>query len=463
MKESRVKLASPISTLLLLGLSLPLSAQQLGDPNCETLLLVSSYSNNSIKVYDGCDGSFIQNLQHNGWVSGPQAIADDGEGGLVVVSEKNDRLVRFDRKTLAVDRVVAGDDPGTPELEPGPVDAPTGLVITPDGRWFVGSFTQNQVVELDPQTGTASNVVIRSGQGIEGADTGMWLQGNQLYVPGFDSSTVVRVNIGNGGAPQTLVAAGSNGLNAPRTTLIDDQGDLLVSSWRSNQILAFNPTSGAFKRVVASISRPTGMTLEAGGTLLVASDQSHDVKRVRISDGQMLGQVVETSSGGLVGATWVHVLEKQAVEQTTAAASNAFFLIGVGEVVGNTISVETLFHTNGGLWSSELDAAQISEHAWGQWMVEFSGCNEGEMTYASDFTEFGAGGYTLIRLAPSPISDECVATGFANVDNRNWMSGHWFGGPDHAGEGFSIDLINGDQAIITWYSYLPASLANSAN
>jgi outer membrane protein assembly factor BamB len=282
-------------------------AQNLGDPECETLWLVSSYSTNSIKAYDGCSGDYIQDIEDNGWLAGPQAIVDDGDGGLVVVSEENDRLIRFDRQTLAVDRVIAGDDPETGEVELSPFDAPTGLAISPDGRIFVGSFSQDRVLEIDSESGQAVSTIVAHDQGIEGADAGMWLQGDQLYVPGFDSSTIVRANINQASSGQTLVSAGSDGLNAPRTIIVDDQGDLLVSSWRSNQILAFDRNNGNFKRVVASVSRPTGMVLESPDVLLITSDQVNDVKRVRVSDGQVIDTPVASGSGGLRGGTWIKV------------------------------------------------------------------------------------------------------------------------------------------------------------
>ena len=434
-------------------------AQNLGDPACDTLWLVSSYSTNAIKVYDGCSGDFIQDLEDNGWLAGPQAIVDDGEGGLVVVSEENDRLIRFDRQTLAVDRVIAGDDPETGEVELSPFDAPTGLAISPDGRIFVGSFKQNRVLEINPGTGEAVDTIVAHDQGIEGVDAGMWLQGNQLYVPGFDSSTIVRANINQTSPPQTLISAGSNGLNAPRTIIVDDQGDLLVSSWRSNQILAYDRNNGNFKREVASVSRPTGMVLESPGILLVTSDQFNDVKRVRISDGAVIDTPVSSGSGGLRGGTWIKVIEKLDVPAESAAADNhAFFLIGVGEIIDRSISVESMIYTTGGRWGHELDPGAIGEQEWGTLLIEFTGCNEGNHAYAANESLFGSGGNDLIRLASSPLGDNCEAIGFANITDNTWMSGHWFGGPQRSGEGFSIDVINNNQVIVTWYAYLPSAL-----
>ncbi|HKJ16331.1 MAG TPA: hypothetical protein VJ984_03140 [Xanthomonadales bacterium] len=454
-----MKIRNTHALLLLLIWSQSGVAQNLGDPDCETLWLVSSYSTNAIKVFDGCSGDFIQNIEDNGWLRGPQAIVDDGQGGLLVVSEENGRLIRIDQATLTIDRVIAGDDPETTEVEIAPLDKPTGLAVSNDGRAFLGSFTQNQVIEIDPVNGDIVGTVISASQGIEGVDAGMWIQGNQLYVPGFDSSTIVAVNIAQNSAPQTLVSEGSNGLNAPRTILVDDQGDLLVSSWRGNQILAFERSSGNFKRVVASVSRPTGMVLESPGVLLVTSDQVNDVKRIRISDGAVIATPVPAGGGGIRGGTWITVIEKVDVPTESAAIDNhGFFLIGVGNIVERSISVDSMIYTTGGQWGVDLNPAEIGEQVWGTVLIEFTGCNQATITFVSDEPVFGSGEYEIVRLASSPLGDACEAIGFANVEDFLWMSGHWFGGADRSGEGFSIDVINGNQVIVTWYSYLPQAL-----
>ena len=179
-----------------------------------------------------------------------------------------------------------------------------------------------------------------------------------------------------------FVSAGSNGLNATRTIIVDDNGDLLVTSWRSNQILAFDRTNGNFKRVVANVTRPAGMVLESPGILLVTSDQSNDVKRVRISDGTVIDTPVPSFSNGLSGATWITVIEKQNVSLDSAATqNNAFFLIGVGQIDGSTISVDSMFYTTNGKWGSELDPSAIGEQEWGVLLIEFTGCNSASMNY----------------------------------------------------------------------------------
>jgi DNA-binding beta-propeller fold protein YncE len=178
------------------GYGVPARAQDIGDPNCDRLLLVSAYGANNVKIYNACDGSFIRNLDSTGILQGPQAIAIDPQGDLVVVSEENDRLVRYHRESLTYDRVLAGDRPETPGFEQAPVDAPTGLVITADGRMIVGSFSGDTVTEIDPADGSALAHLATVGRsGIRGPDAGMLLAGHELLVPGFGSNTVVRIDL----------------------------------------------------------------------------------------------------------------------------------------------------------------------------------------------------------------------------------------------------------------------------
>ncbi len=73
----------------------PAQAQDIGNPDCDRLLLISAYSANNVKIYDACDGNFIRNLDSNAYLQGPQAIAIDPQGDLVVVSETNGTVRLF--------------------------------------------------------------------------------------------------------------------------------------------------------------------------------------------------------------------------------------------------------------------------------------------------------------------------------------------------------------------------------
>ena len=55
--------------ILLIGLIITTHfapAQEMGNPNCDSLLLVSSWSRDNVKIYDGCDGSYVRDLADTG-------------------------------------------------------------------------------------------------------------------------------------------------------------------------------------------------------------------------------------------------------------------------------------------------------------------------------------------------------------------------------------------------------------
>jgi sugar lactone lactonase YvrE len=438
--------------LLLLCISPGVAAQDLGDPACPRLMLISSWTGNNVRIHDACNGQFIRNLDTHGYLAGPQAIALDPEGRLVVVSEGNGRLVRYHRDTLTYDQVIAGDRPETPNTEPSPVSSPTGLVIAADGRMFVGSYDGHVVSHVDPATGQAvATLVDNSRSGILGPDTGMLLDGQRLLVPGFDSSTVVEADIDVPNSDRILVSDGSGGLNRPRTVLQKPDGNLLVTSWRGNDILEFNGQTGAFiGAAIPGIERPTGMAFESAEVLLVASDRSNDIRRFRLSDGAL----IDTLATSVPGPTFILLLDKQ----TPALALNrAFWVVGVGVVDGNRIEVDELTMTTGGAFGPNLEPEDIERVSWGNLTFEFDSCDGGSVSWETTDGHFRNGSYPIIRLAGDPLGAECREAGFEQIGHRLWMNGLWYGGADRDGEGFSVNIIDNGLAVVAWYTYQPAA------
>jgi len=453
-----IRVVSVVLGLFIGGRAVSLMAQDIGDPGCDQLLLVSAYTANNVKIYNACDGSFIRNLDSGTTLQGPQAIAIDPQGDLVVVSEENDRLVRYHRETLTYDRVIAGDRPETPGIELAPVDAPTGLVITADGRMIVGSFSGDTVSEVNPEDGSLMVHLATVGRsGIRGPDAGMLLEGNELLVPGFNSNTVVRINLTQPNSDTVVISSGSGTVSAPRQLLRLPSGNLLVSSWRNGKILEFNGATRAFVRTVTTaVGQPTGMVLESDDVLLVASDGANDVTRVQISTGAVLNKPITFNNGLLADPVFMLLLDKiRTTESTDLSQNRAFWTIGVGEIGENSIQVDEVFFTHGGAFGQAFDPDNVTTVPWGSLAIEFDSCDTGHITWTPRYVEFDAGSYDIFRLADDPFGDACKAAGFETVDNVLWMSGLWFGGAARDGEGFSVNLINGNLAVVTWYTYLP--------
>lgn len=450
-----------LCVLLMASLS-PVQAQDLGDPGCDDLLLISGWRNNNVKIFDACSGDYIKDLDDAGRLLGPQTLLIGPDGMLYVVSERNNRVVRYKRDTLEYDAVVVGDKPETQEVETNPVPSPTGAIFDDQGRFYMASYTTSTVAEVDLTTGQKVRDLITAGaSGLAGADIGLTIDSNQrLYVPGYDSQSVSRVGI-NQGAPEAFIVSG---LSNPRTVLFTPSGELLVNNWRSGNIQRYDTSGNLLGVFTTDIFRPSGMVLD-GNTLLVASDTTNYVRRFDLSNGSLMETVVDPRAGGLDGATGILLMEKTTTQPIMV---NSFWTLGVGTISKDTannevvIDINEVIYTEGGQFGDDFDPDDITEKPWGEMQLVIDGCHTGEISYlpnAELASQFDAGSYAVERLAKqSPAGLLCEDVGFDVVEGFLWISGHWYGRILRQGEGFSIDVLNGDRAIVTWYTYLPASV-----
>ena len=443
---------------LLIGISIlslsNVESQDLGNPNCDSLLLVSSWFSDNVKIYDGCDGTFIRNLDSERLLDGPQSIFEDKNGDVIIVSEQNHKLVKFDRQSLSQGRVVSGDNPNTTQTEPSIIQNPVAAVIDSDQNLILGGFSQNDIVKVNTTNWqNIETILAPSTQHLRGLDIGMVIgPDGQLYVPGFDSNNIIKVNLDT--FVTTEVVASDDGLNAPRS-IIFHNNQMYVTGWRNNNIRRYD-MSGNFLDSFASVRRPTGMIKDGNDHILVASDQLNSVVRINLNTG-IKETVIDPQTGNLNGATAIYRLNKVMPEPIKPV--NQHWLIGVGQIDGNNVVVENLTTTRGGLFGQDFNPDEISTIDWGSLTINFDGCNSANMSYQSllqaDGYEFGDGGYELFRLANNNAVQECLDIGFNQVTNKGWMSGTWFGGASRSGEGFLFDVLNNNQVIVTWYSYLP--------
>ncbi len=442
-----------LSLGLLSLINASVNAQTLGDPNCGTLLLVSGFNSNNVKIYDGCDGQFIRNLDNTGALAGPQAIVEAPDGDLLVVSEGNHRVVRFDRRTLEFSAVVVNQSSGLLD--------PTGAAVDANGSLYVGSFSQHLVRRFDSATGQDQGVFVPAQTaGILGIDAGMQFDSSgNLNIPGFDSNTVLRVNGQTGAVLSNSIPAGSGGLNAPRVVAFSPNGQrMLVSSWRSNQILEYAADSGAFVGQFGPLlGGVTGIAFGPDNVLFATDSQSNSVVRLNANTGVFIDTLVPSGSGGLDGATYIFVLHKP--DSMADTTPQQFWLTGLGEIVDNNrVVIQTMRFTTGGAFGDGFDAAQIQRHIWGSFEILFDACDSGLMNYTGDIEPsglFGGGGYRITRLLPNAPGDSCLVQGFNNVTNGDWISGTWAGVPERSGEGFFIDAANNSQVAVAWFTYMP--------
>jgi streptogramin lyase len=284
-------------------------AQGLGDDTCDSLLLVSSWTPNNVKIYDGCSGYFIKNLDNQGLIDGPLGILESPDGDILVISENNGRMLKFDRETLSVGSILLG--PGSEnDYIPNPISA----VIDDQGIMYSASFSTNEVVKVNTETWQIIDTVLPSGNKLlDGIDVGIVIDNGSLYLPGWKSDNIVKVDLATKKATE-IVKKGEGGLSRSRSILFN-QNDMLVSSEKSNAILIFDKDAGTYKSTLKTVSSPSGMKKDGDGFYLVTA--GNRVYRNAI-DGSSSNLVIKPGEGSLASATFVYRLAKITNDDSTS-------------------------------------------------------------------------------------------------------------------------------------------------
>lgn len=431
-------------------------SQQIGNADCDSLILVSSWSRDNVKIYDGCEGTYIRDLAESGVLDGPQAIFQDPNGDVIVVSESNHKLVKFDRETLSNPLTV---------IPEGRIQNPITAVKKDQNNIYLGSYSSNEIIEIEMQTWSTTRTILPANNSqIQGIDIGMTIDiDGFLYVPGYDSDSILKVNSSNGSTSQ-FASTGNNQLDRPRSVLIDEDR-ILVTAWGNQAIFSYSPSGQFLGTVVTGLPGAAGMIQDGPNHILVTSDTISTVRRYNLNDFSF-ETVVSARSGGLAGATYVYRLQKQTSTFTIPEVRQAW-LIGVGNIANNTIVVDELTMNSGGAFGDNFSPLAANTYIWGELLIKFTACHFADMSYSSQLKyneiPFGTGGYSIQRIAINPASSQCDEVGFENVNDNLWMSGSFYGGPSRDGEGFTVDLLDNERAVVTWFTYLPAESADLLN
>jgi hypothetical protein len=168
----------------------------------------------------------------------------------------------------------------------GGLDNPSSIVFGPDGKAYVSSTaptsvypTSNSVLRYDPDTGAPAGVSGNAGDavfvspgsgGLDGPSGMAFRPDGYLYVVGWRSNSVLRYSASNGAYAGTVVPSGSGGVSNPLDLLFDANGNLLVTSRLTDQVLRYGAMSQfAF---TVSLAWPSVGTTTVNYTIGSASD-----------------------------------------------------------------------------------------------------------------------------------------------------------------------------------------------
>jgi trimeric autotransporter adhesin len=84
---------------------------------------------------------------------------------------------------------------------------------------------------------------------------------------------------------------------------------------------------------------------------------------------------------------------------------NQAWVMTIGELVGNRIVANESIQPSGARWGRQFDPADVDRRPWGAIEIEFDGCAQARVDWASILPEYGNGGYDMIRLTkPAGLS-----------------------------------------------------------
>lgn len=135
---------------------------------------------------------------------------------------------------------------------------------------------------------------------------------------------------------------------------------------------------------------------------------------------------------------------------------NQRWLTSVGEVVtgGDDPRIEfpELMVTHGGRFGPDFDPDEVVREVVGDGSIRFNDCNHGEFSYQAFGQDQTIPVVRLTRTMGAPCGGPIHGAGGSVLREYAGQSGTWYD-RSHSGEGFALQWLDRDQAMVTWFSY----------
>jgi len=137
---------------------------------------------------------------------------------------------------------------------------------------------------------------------------------------------------------------------------------------------------------------------------------------------------------------------------TPSGESTAWF-IGIGDVIGNSIVVDDMLVTEGGVFGSAFDPNNITRSPVGSLSFIFPNCQSAQSSGRLSFDANDSTGYQDVLLGAARLTSilDCEN---GQVNPLSGRSGSFFS-PQRDGEGIFVEWLADGRAIVIWYTYDP--------
>lgn len=120
---------------------------------------------------------------------------------------------------------------------------------------------------------------------------------------------------------------------------------------------------------------------------------------------------------------------------------------------GEYLDFPQLVVTHGGRFGPDFDPAQVVREAVGSATLRFADCDSGAFSFSAFDHALTLSVQRLAHTMGMPCESPNGVPGRVSTAVAG-QSGSWFD-PSHNGEGYSLQWLNPDSALVTWYSYDP--------
>jgi DNA-binding beta-propeller fold protein YncE len=183
------------------------------------------------------------------------------------------------------------------------------LIATASGRVLVSSGADHRIMEFDAEGVYQGDLVPPSGGGLT-SPTGLelMLDTAALLVSSSGSDQVLAYDVADGTFLGAFVPAGSGGLVAPFGLTFGPNGNLFVTSG-NNEVLEYDGQDGSFVQVFVDaaanggLDQPRGLTYKGDGNLLVASFGSDEILEFDGQTGAPLGKWAQVGTATVLTQT----------------------------------------------------------------------------------------------------------------------------------------------------------------
>jgi len=220
-----------------------------------SLWITSGLSGSDLRQFHSVTGVLMQTSQTGGGADiaqGRDLIATPS-GRILVTSALDSTVKEFDRNGNFQGNLVGSGSGGL--LDPG------GLILTPRGTLLVASRDTHAVLEYDASTGASLGAFIGPGTSPLTSPFGMTIgPDGELYVTSA-TNEVLRYDLANGTYLDTFVGSAANaGLDVPRGLVFKADGNLLVASFGTDEVLEYEGDDGAPLGKWAQVGTATRLT-----------------------------------------------------------------------------------------------------------------------------------------------------------------------------------------------------------